>query len=53
MTIGDRTYIGMNATVKQRLSIGEDVMIGMGSVVISNVKSGVSVFGNPARKYGM
>ncbi len=53
VTIGKNAYVGMNATVKQRLSIGDDAMIGMGSVVISNVKNGISVFGNPAVKFGV
>lgn len=52
VTMGKNVYVGMNATVKQRLSIGADALIGMGSVVISNVKEGISVFGNPAVKYG-
>ena len=52
VTIGKNAYIGMNATVKQRLNIGDDTLIGMGAVVISNVKEGISVFGNPAVKFG-
>lgn len=53
VTIGKNVYIGMNAAVKQRLSIGDGAMIGMGSVVISNVKEGISVFGNPAVRFGV
>lgn len=53
VNIGKNVYIGMNATVKQRLNIGDGAMIGMGSVVISNVKEGISVFGNPAVKFGV
>lgn len=52
VTIGKNVYVGMNATVKQRLNIGDDALVGMGSVVISNVKEGISVFGNPAVKFG-
>lgn len=52
VTIEKNVYIGMNATVKQRLTIGEGALIGMGSVVISNVKEGISVFGTPAVKFG-
>lgn len=52
VTVGKNVYVGMNATVKQRLDIGNDALIGMGSVVISNVKEGISVFGNPAVKFG-
>ena len=53
VNIGKNVYIGMNATVKQRLNIGEGSLIGMGSVVISNVKESISVFGNPAVKFGV
>lgn len=35
------------------LCIGDGAMVGMGAVVISNVKEGLSVFGNPAVKFGV
>lgn len=50
VTIGEASYLGMNAVVKQRLRIGANAMVGMGAVVISNVPDGGKVFGNPARK---
>ena len=50
VTVGARTYIGLNATVKQRLNIGKDALVGMGAVVVSNVKAETKVFGNPAKK---
>ncbi len=50
VTVGRNVYIGMNAVVKQRLSIGDNAMVGMGSAVISNVKADTSVFGSPAKK---
>lgn len=53
VNVGEGAYIGMNATVKQRLDIGEDAMVGMGSVVITNVKPGRHVFGNPAKKISL
>jgi len=33
-----RATIGMNATIKQRLEIGEYSMVGMGSLVVKNIK---------------
>ena len=30
--------------------IGDNAVIGTGSVVLGNVKAGVTVFGNPAKK---
>ncbi|MBR0392930.1 MAG: hypothetical protein IJK38_11480 [Oscillospiraceae bacterium] len=50
ITIGPDAYLGVNASVKQRLSIGERAVVGMGSVVISHVPADASVFGIPARK---
>jgi len=50
VTVGDDVYIGMNAAIKQRLTIGDGAQVGMGAIVITNVKPGVKVFGNPATK---
>jgi sugar O-acyltransferase (sialic acid O-acetyltransferase NeuD family) len=52
--IGNYTYIGANATIKQGsinnpLNIGDNVLIGMGSVVTKDVPNDVVVAGNPAR----
>lgn len=48
--IGKRTRVAPGACVKQRLTIGDDVIVGLGSVVLKNVSNGCTVFGNPARK---
>ena len=50
VTVGAEAYIGMNAVVKQRLSIGERAMVGVGSVVVTGVRAETKVFGSPARK---
>ena len=50
VTVGERCLIGVQCSVKQGLSVGYDVMIGMGSVVLSDVPDGTTVVGNPARK---
>lgn len=44
-------YIAMNSTIKQRVTIGENATVGMGAAVITNVKDGITVFGNPTKKY--
>ncbi len=49
--IGERAYCGLNAALRNRVSIGADSFIGMGAVVTKNVESGVTVVGNPARKF--
>lgn len=49
VTIGKQSYISGQSVIKNQVSLGEKVTIGMGSVVIQNVPSGKTVFGNPAR----
>jgi sugar O-acyltransferase (sialic acid O-acetyltransferase NeuD family) len=48
--IGEDTFIGTNATIIPRRTITEKVTIGSGSVVVRNIKSSCTVFGNPAKK---
>ncbi|MEO6702927.1 MAG: acetyltransferase [Jatrophihabitantaceae bacterium] len=48
-TIGQRSYLGMNACVREKVSLGSDVTIGMGAVVLRDVPSGSTMIGNPAR----
>ena len=47
--VGERTFIGVGANVKNRITIGKDVTVGMGSVVGRAVKDGETVFGNLAK----
>jgi acetyltransferase-like isoleucine patch superfamily enzyme len=42
-------YIGMGALIKEKLRIGHTSIIGMGSVVHSDVREEVIALGNPAR----
>lgn len=49
VNIGASTYIGINSCVKERLSIGRDTIIGMGSVVFRDIGDEVIALGNPAR----
>lgn len=44
--------IGCNVTVLPRIVIGENSLIGAGSVVTKDVPSGSVVYGNPARVVG-
>lgn len=40
--------VGIGARVLERLTIGHDAKVGAGSVVLSSVKAGARVLGNPA-----
>ena len=46
---GNRVYVGMNSTIRENLTIEDDVIISMGSSVHRNVDAGLIVMGNPAR----
>lgn len=48
-TLGDRVFVGAGAVIVGRIRIGDDVKIGPNAVVTTNVPSGATVFGNPAR----
>ncbi len=39
----------MNASIKERITIGKWSTVGMGSVVIKNVTENSTVVGNPAK----
>lgn len=47
--IGKRCFIGANAIVMCGVSIGDEVIVGAGSIVTKDVPSGCIVAGNPAR----
>lgn len=49
--IGDRTWIGIGACVKQMVTIGSDVLVGAGAAVVNDLVGGVTVVGVPARPY--
>lgn len=47
--IGNRVWIGGNAILLPGVNIGDDSVIGAGSVVTHNIPSGVLAAGNPCR----
>ncbi|MDM8212661.1 chorismate mutase [Enterococcus hirae] len=49
VTIGDNVWIGGNAVILPGILIGDDAVIGAGSVVTKDVEAGTVVRGNPAR----
>lgn len=49
ITIGNRVWIGANVTVCPGVIIGDDTVIGAGSVVTKDIPNGVIAVGNPCR----
>lgn len=47
--VGERCFIGINSSMKQGVNLGDDVIVGMGSMVFKDVESNNTVVGNPAR----
>ena len=50
--IGEGAVLGLNSTVKNRVSLGDRVIVGMGSAVLKEVPEDVTVVGSPARILG-
>ena len=48
--LGKSVFLGSNATVLPRVKIGDKTVIGAGSIVTRDLKSGKTYFGNPARE---
>lgn len=47
---GSMVYMGCGVLVAPSVKIGDGATVGIGSVVISKVKAGTKVFGNPAKR---
>ena len=50
--VGRNCYLGAHSTLHQGLSLGQRVLVGMGSVVLRDVSDDTVVYGNPARPRG-
>jgi sugar O-acyltransferase (sialic acid O-acetyltransferase NeuD family) len=48
--IGKRVLLGSRVSIIPKRAIADDSTLGAGSVVITNVKTNTTVFGNPAKK---
>jgi sugar O-acyltransferase (sialic acid O-acetyltransferase NeuD family) len=46
---GDRVFVGLHSAFKESLKIGDDAIVGMGSIVFRDIPAGATVVGNPAR----
>jgi UDP-3-O-[3-hydroxymyristoyl] glucosamine N-acyltransferase len=47
--IGDRSWAGIGAIVKEGITVGSEVTLGLGTVVLSNVEDGATMVGVPGR----
>ena len=47
---GDNVYIASSVIMNQ-IKLGDNVTVGMNSVVMSDVESGLTVFGTPAKAH--
>lgn len=48
-TIEKGAWLGTNTTVKNRVVVGNDSLVGIGSVVTRDITKGTIAYGNPAR----
>ena len=51
--VGKGVYMGCGSMLVPYKKIGDGAFVGIGSVVLNNVKPGVKVFGNPAKRIDM
>ena len=51
--VGRFGYFGCNASTIPSIKIGDECHIGVGSMVVNNIKSGMHVFGNPAKRIAL
>lgn len=47
---GERAYMGINSSIRNRINLGSDCVVGMGAVVTKGVEDGKTVIGNPAHE---
>jgi UDP-perosamine 4-acetyltransferase len=49
VNVGNLSFVGIGSKIVPEIQIGESVMVGAGSVIISNVGSSTTVVGVPAK----
>lgn len=47
--LGECSYLGMSVSVKEKVSIGDNSIVGMGSMVFKDMPDEIIAMGNPAR----
>ncbi len=51
--VGEFSWIGIGGVVRDLISIGSDVIVGAGAVVVADIPDGMTVMGVPARPKNM
>ncbi len=51
LVMGNRNFIGMNASTNNFITIGDNCFIGMASNVVKSIPSNTKVYGNPAKPF--
>lgn len=49
VTIGKKCWVAPKSVIREKLILGDNAFIGLGSVVVKNVKPGETVYGNPSK----
>ena len=49
--LGEHAYVGINAVLRNRIQVGDNALIGMGSTVTKSVEANTTVAGNPAKPF--
>ena len=50
LRVGRNCWIGPNCSIRQKLWIGDEAIVGIGAVVVHDVRPRAMVYGNPARE---
>jgi len=48
--IGNNVYMGTNSSIREKLTVTADVIVGMGGIVVKSIKEPGVYVGNPAKK---
>jgi UDP-3-O-[3-hydroxymyristoyl] glucosamine N-acyltransferase len=48
--IGENVWVAPSSSIKNKIKVANDSLIGLGAVVIKNVEENSIVVGNPAKK---
>ena len=49
--LGEHSYIGINAVLRNRINIGDNTIVGMGSTVTKSFGPDITIAGNPAKLF--